>query len=406
MKPSLASLVAVSTLAASCDSHISNLSDAQTPSKRVNFSIKTSDSITSIQGQIDLPTAVVGSTSKPPVVVMVGGTGLFDRDYLWGISGTERDLLFKEFAKSLNQMGIAAARYDYRGVKCNIISMPACPDCKTEVQRLAYFRKTCFDEEIRKSVTPITTQQDALEVYKYVQSYEGIDPSKIVVLAHSEGTIHVSRLVGQKAIAPHALLMLGAVAESPQSIIHWQAVDREVEDMFAKFDLNSGGTVTNAEIDTVCENSPGDAEKCKEDWRSSSGNWTKQSFREHCERVNYAPAKAEALQHADHDPYVDSGIVMASYAWWKMWFTDNRTTLPDLFGFPGKISFNNGEIDSQTPGERELGLVEENRAQFKAAIRANLYRGVGHGFGEHPTFGPVNEHSWKKILEELNWLLE
>jgi hypothetical protein len=407
MKSHFTSLVGLCSLLASCESQSSKLAEVHLSSQQIDFAVTTTDSITRIRGQIDLPAAGVdvGPYSKFPVVMMIGGTGLFDRDYLFGNSGTARDLVFRDLAQSINQLGIATARFDYRGVKCNRLTMPPCTQCKTQEERIEYFRKTCLDEEVRKSVTPLTTQQDALAVYNFVQSNERIDPTKIIILAHSEGTIHVARLVGQQSITPRALLMLGTVAESPQSILHWQLVERMI-DIGMSFDLDSDGAVTNAEVKRVCENIPGNSEQCKQFWTPPNGTWTKHAFEERFERDVYQPERAAALQHADTDPYFNSGFLMASYAWWKMWFTDEHSTLPDLFGFPGKISFNNGEIDSQTPGKRELGFVEASLARFNGPVRANIYPGNGHGFSTHPQLGPIDDASKKKILQELNWALE
>ncbi len=63
------------------------------------FSISTRDGLSNISGEIDRPSCGVASY---PVVIMVGGTGLFTRNASFGHSGTERDLLFKDLSQRLN----------------------------------------------------------------------------------------------------------------------------------------------------------------------------------------------------------------------------------------------------------------------------------------------------------------
>jgi hypothetical protein len=96
---------------------------------------------------------------------------------------------------------------------------------------------------------------------------------------------------------------------------------------------------------------------------------------------------------------------MASYAWWKMWFQDEQSVLSSLMAFTGKISFNNGDIDSQTPGKRELPLVEAQQQSMSGPVRINLYSGLGHGFGPEPLMGPIDLSAKERLLEEVRWLL-
>ena len=67
-----------------------------------------------LHGQLDRP---AGEDNKPRVVVlMVPGTGLFDRDVSFGRSGTEADKLFKDLSNRITARGVATLRYDLRGV--------------------------------------------------------------------------------------------------------------------------------------------------------------------------------------------------------------------------------------------------------------------------------------------------
>lgn len=65
---------------------------APLPAASREFSVPSADG-TRITGTVDFP-----AREPKAVVVMVAGTGLFDRDVRFGRSNTPRDLLFKDLA--------------------------------------------------------------------------------------------------------------------------------------------------------------------------------------------------------------------------------------------------------------------------------------------------------------------
>src|SRR5689334_19320413 len=91
-----------------------------------HFEIPTRDGLTRLTGRIDLPAG--GGDARCSAVLMVPGGWFMDRDGYMGGSGTERDLLYRELAKDLVAAGIAVVRYDNRGVRCNEMTMPPCPE--------------------------------------------------------------------------------------------------------------------------------------------------------------------------------------------------------------------------------------------------------------------------------------
>jgi hypothetical protein len=57
-----------------------------------------------------------------------------DRDGYMGGSGTERDLIYRDLARDIVAAGTAVVRYDNRGVRCNEMTMPPCPDGSSELE--------------------------------------------------------------------------------------------------------------------------------------------------------------------------------------------------------------------------------------------------------------------------------
>lgn len=91
----------------------------------LQFGIPTHDGRTRLRGQIDFPSG--DEASRYAVVLIVNGGWFMDRDGFMGNSGTERDLIYRDLAKDIVAAGIAVVRYDNRGVRCNEMTMPACP---------------------------------------------------------------------------------------------------------------------------------------------------------------------------------------------------------------------------------------------------------------------------------------
>lgn len=337
------------------------------------FSIPTTDGLYTLKGQIDFPDQVQKSF---PLVVMIPGTGLFDREGFIGHSGTDRDFIFKDLSKALNAKGIATLRFDYRGVYCNSRKNPDI--------------SVCVDNAIRQTVTPENMRSDFAQLFNYGTQVAGVDPAKVSVFAHSEGTLHTSRLIGAKLINPKFVTFMGMVAESPKSIIYFQMVDRQVDEMFGA-DTNKDSILTNQEVQTACDSYHVPPETC-EHLKSPTGSWSRETFATPYKAV-YQQIYDDAIKADDAAAYIPvpaKKTVQASYRWWKMWFQDDRNAMDDLMDYKGKIYAHNGTIDSQTPGVREFNLIRSKKSQFVSFPDLKLYPGKGHTLGNDPVYGPID----------------
>ncbi len=349
------------------------------------FSLPTADGIYELKGQIDFPDQVQNNV---PLVVMIPGTGLFERDGFIGQSGTDRDFIFKELSKALNAKGIATLRFDYRGVYCN--------------SRMNPDTSVCVDNAIRQTVTPENMRSDFTQLFNYGSQVAGIDRTKISVFAHSEGTLHVSRLIGAKLINPKFVTFMGMVAESPKSILFFQMVERQVDEMFG-VDANHDGTLTNQEVQSACDSYHIPQESC-DHLKSPTGSWTRESLAAPY-TVAYLQSYDDAIRAEDSAPYIPVPVkktVQASYRWWKMWFQDDRNAMDDLMEYKGKIFAHNGTIDSQTPGIREFNMVISKKAQFFSFPELTLYPGKGHTLGSDPLYGPIDSDIQVGIVNQID----
>lgn len=337
-----------------------------------------------LSGQIDFP---LSSTIKG-VVILVPGTGLFDRDAEFGQADTEKDLIFKEISQSLTAKDLAVVRFDYRGVTCNRRTMPLCPDCKNIKEESAHWRKSCLNNDIRAGVTPENIRGDIEVIYKHAATHPKLFNKKIVVFGHSEGSLHLSHLIAEKRIHPRGAVFMGGLAESPQNVIRWQMTERFSAALF-EFDFNSDGIVENDEIKL------GHSKKTNylhqvpvASFLSSQGFWTKKTFDAYLES-SYQAVKSEALSHRDDEVFGVNGINQASYRWWKMFFSDNQSVIQNMVGFDGPIFYLNGSNDAQTDFVRQRDEINRVADKFLRKPQLIKVESAGHALGADPIFGPL-----------------
>lgn len=363
------------------------------------FALPTTDGVTTINGEIDYPD---GATEAVAAVLMVPGTGLFDRDGLWGHSGADADFVFRDLAAELNALGIAAVRYDYRGVKCNMRTMPVCGDCQTAADKVQHFYEQCLDSSVRATVTPENVRSDIAQVFAHARTQAKIDADRVAIFGHSEGSLNTAHAVADGQISPSGLVYMGFLAESPTGIVRWQMTDRYLR--ILSWDADRDGSLTNAEIRVgyVADpyfsilGVPMDA------FLAPSGAWTEATLRATIDDT-YNDVRVQALETDDSSPYKldDLGHVFASQRWWKQFFNDDVSVAALLTAFDGPIFAHNGTGDSQTPADREFAFVTGLSGAYRHAPVLRTYAGKGHGLSDHPLYGPIDPDIKVHILRDL-----
>jgi hypothetical protein len=362
-------------------------------SETQEFSLKTFDDKTVLTGQIDFPNS---SDKSFPLVIMQPGTGLFDRDVEFAATDDESALIFKTISKVLLRAGFAVLRYDYRGIKCSLQTMPKCPDCADNKAVRKHYIESCISNEIRGTVTPANMQEDLLLAYQFANSNPKIDAKKIIMFGHSEGSIHISNLVKNNLISPIGIIFMGGLAESPESLIEWQMVGRIVDGIM-QMDKNSDGRVENKEIE---ENHQASVLKIYplKMLLSPVGFWTKESITE-LRLKAYSDQKKSALMRADEEPYTAGALTQASYKWRKMFFEDENKVIDNLIKFSGPTVFFAGTIDSQTEYLRQTKTIESNAHKLMVKPEIISFENLGHSLGRDPLLGPVDSDAMEKIAE-------
>ncbi|KAJ3042503.1 hypothetical protein HK097_002008 [Rhizophlyctis rosea] len=152
-----------------------------------------------LAGTLLLPTEQT-STKRYPAVLMIAGSGPVNRDGNITSGLVRINLnLYNRLAEHLtSQGGVATLRYDKRGAGKSLIPGDS----------NAFDRAGLFD-----------FAHDALGAYAFLTTQPSIDPTKILILGHSEGSIIIPALASLLLSStptlpnPHGFLFLSGVAE-------------------------------------------------------------------------------------------------------------------------------------------------------------------------------------------------
>lgn len=337
------------------------------------FAVPTADGSV-IHGQADAP-----ENARRGAVVLVAGTGHFDRDVRFGRSGSPRDLIFRDLASRLNDRGLATVRFDRRGVEYRAGQSPS------------------IDARLAATSTMDTLRDDLAAVYGWTRSPAGLGAKCIVVVAHSEGLLHVGRLARSGAHRPKGVIAFGGLLESPVSALRWQLSERDVHSL-RLMDTNQDGFVTNAEVNANYASTPSGAWDRVGPFIQEDGVWTADDIAQVTlvQGQIYENLRAQALAEDDRSPYPNAESPLAQYAWWKAWFTDAAPVAVHLRSWRVPMIFHYGSRDSQTNDarQREAGKVLGKRASFV------VHPGRGHTLGDHPLFGPMDPDIANELADE------
>ncbi|MDR7274834.1 alpha/beta hydrolase [Catenuloplanes atrovinosus] len=181
-----------------------------------------------------------GAKGRLPVVVLLHGSGKLDMDQTIGDAAT-----FKAVAQSVNRGGVAVLRFHKRGV---VGLGPVLSDDPA----LLYPDKP-YEQVVR----------DAAAAVRFAQASTRVDPARVFMLGHSEGT----QVAGNLAAAPGAygirepagVVAMGVVGGAPRDLLYYQAVGRTLGQLHEEVDGDGDGRLTATEASNGLLGRPAEA---------------------------------------------------------------------------------------------------------------------------------------------------
>ncbi len=221
---------------------------------------------------------------------------------------------------------------------------------------------------------------------RFLREQPGIDPQRIYLLGHSEGTqLAVDAAVGENV---KGLILLGYSGEDLLTTVSWQLFEREI-DFFAKTDIDADhdGYITRDEAAV---------------WPQFGWPWkpgqTSVSIADVAAFIRADPARQTFVKDFASSPYCSDGHCAAGSYYEK------------TVKFAGPLYVFTGELDLQTRAAEALKLKHTCDRVGKRDCRVKIVPGVQHGFNRpkeprrHPLLDIALAPVEASFLSRLSWL--
>jgi dienelactone hydrolase len=347
-----------------------------------------------------------------PGVLLIAGSGIRDMneslDYIRIDNQTGARIYppapFSQIAEYLSERGFVVLRYDKRGIGTN---------------------GTIRDSNVWGNVTFNDLKQDAEKALAVLAQQPEVDPNRITIIGHSEGTVIAPRIAIDNTTKVRNLVLMGAAAQNVYDLGYFQDVDLKVLYAEKVLDRNHDGllSVSEAYNDPI--------------FGSMVGNVTELPMRPNNNNNNNTatPSSVTAVQHQNtkYNTTNDVSINISNELkpllaqeyesisvltpgekcaanLCPVWIQSHRALEPTL-SIIGNISSDtsililNGENDTQTPLEGVF-LLQQRLTELNHPDHTLItYPNLGHAF--YPSsqwftaLGPIPEY----VLEDLySWL--
>ena len=172
-----------------------------------------------------------------PGVLLVPGSGAMDMNTTLGIvridneTGTKiypTSRLFFQIAEYLSDRGFVTLRYDKRGVGENM---------------------TIGDSNVWGNMTFNDLRHDAERALNFLIQQPEVDPKRISIIGHSEGTIVTPRVAIDNQDKVKNIVLMGTAAQNlVRDILRFQVIDLPLEYAMKVLDRNDTGSISKEQI--------------------------------------------------------------------------------------------------------------------------------------------------------------
>jgi predicted esterase len=177
------------------------------------------------KAQLTLPAVGKGPF---PGVLLISGSGAQDKNETLGFvhkNGPKTPTPFWQIAQYLSERGFGVLRYDKRGVSANVT----------------------LDTNVWGNATVNDLIHDAEKALNVLIQQPEVDPKRISIIGHSEGTIIAPRVAIDNSTMVKNIVLMGTVAQNARDIGHYQ-VNLPSEYATQVFDKNHTGLISVQQI--------------------------------------------------------------------------------------------------------------------------------------------------------------
>ncbi|MEV6630412.1 alpha/beta fold hydrolase [Actinoplanes sp. NPDC051470] len=329
------------------------------------------------------------ATGRLPLVVFLHGSGRNDMNQTLpdGKGST-----FVPLAQAASREGYATLRFNKRGVT------DVGPVESTDPAQL--MPKNPYQQ----------IQLDAASVVRFAARSSKVDPAKIFLLGHSEGTNVAANLAADPKRfgipKPAGVVEMGVVGKPIKDLLTFQIYGRLLTQMHDEFDIDGDGQLTAVE---ATDGLVGQPKEIADQFRSVLLDGKKVrpgTDRNHDGRIAIDAEAGPVLRKATHiddypnvpglDPYV------VAYAKDLGRFPTVTQALPK---FAGPTLLLNGENDIQTPARAAIVADAAVAAAGNKDHKLVIYPGMAHTMNITPKFTPVFGEPDRQVITEIQgWL--
>src|SRR5215213_7915197 len=345
-----------------------------------------------------------------PGVLLIAGSGIRDMneslDYIRIDNQTGSKIYpptpFFQIAEYLSERGFVVLRYDKRGIGEN---------------------GTILDSNAWGNLTFNDLKQDAEKALAVLAQQPEVDPDRITVLGHSEGTVIAPRIVIDNTTKVRNIVLMGAAAQNVYELGYFQNVDLKVLYAEKVLDRNHDGLLSVSEADndpifgsmvgnvtelpmqrnnnTTLTTSNGTATQLEQNTKYNTTNDVSISINNELKPI--LSQEYESISNVTPSEKCTTNLC-------PIWIQSHRTLEPTL-SIIGNVSSDtsililNGENDTQTPVQGVFLLQQRLTGLNHPDHTVITYPNLGHAF--YPSsqwltaLGPIPEY----VLADLySWL--
>src|SRR5712691_7540131 len=164
-----------------------------------------------------------------PGVLLIHGSGAQDKNGTLGFvhkNGPKPPTPYWQIAQFLSERGFAVLRYDKRGIGANYT----------------------IDQNVWGNATVNDLIQDSKKALNVLLQQSEVDPQRISVIGHSEGTVIAPRVAIYDSTKVKNIILMGTVAQNFRDILQNQVVDLSSEYATQELDKNHTGLISIQQI--------------------------------------------------------------------------------------------------------------------------------------------------------------